>query len=173
MLEIYAKYVAIPEDDLAFIQRLKNEPEISPEELQRLGRIAKELMEGVPGKNSNGFAVAQRDGGKEKPGGIDFRALQPQTLSSITGLIGTFETTRASIADTDAECARLDKLCSMGVMPSAERVKEFAAACYKKGELALYTNKMLRLVSALVREDETSDRTTEEDITAMLGLFAL
>ncbi|MGE5309446.1 MAG: hypothetical protein ACM3OC_10215 [Deltaproteobacteria bacterium] len=121
-------------------------------------------------------AVEQKAGDAEKapqkPGGIDFRALpinyQPVT-DSLIKLIGNVPA--GSIGNLDSELKQLRKSLKMGRIPSTQRIKEYLAACYTKGELSDRADAVIACIGEIMRIQEEQYVRTEQVLKDMLALL--
>jgi hypothetical protein len=107
-------------------------------------------------------------------GGIDFRALpiavQPRIADFVKEL-GAMPT--PEIADLNAEWERIEKVLQLSASPSLDRLKEYIAVCYKRGELKGRAQDILVCVSGIIRQEEQESRQTEQELKDMLALLSL
>lgn len=111
-----------------------------------------------------------------KPGGIDFRVIPmiTQPMGNFSGLNFSLpKLSSSSIANInlDEELNQIQNMLKAGITPSGERLKEYVAACYQKGELALHMDEIVAsLVDICKLEEEKVDPTTNELKELMLIL---
>ncbi|MGE5308289.1 MAG: hypothetical protein ACM3OC_04330, partial [Deltaproteobacteria bacterium] len=119
-----------------------------------------------------------RDGGKaladEGKGGIDFRALPIGIQANAAAFMAQLNSMNIpEIADLNAEWQRIEGVMRISAAPSLERIKEFLAACCRKGELKGRSADVLLCVSRMVRQDELESRETDKDVKTMLAVLSL
>ena len=113
----------------------------------------------------------RRDGGAMAPGGVDFRQL-PASIAGVEckALFGGISP-RVAGMDIDAEWTKIQTMVNRGILPSCQRVREYAGACYTKGVLPGRSRELLSCVAAVLRMEETKDMPTEpvfKDLLAVL-----
>jgi|GEM_PF-2803296 len=105
----------------------------------------------------------------QAPGGIDFRALPARMAGpDLTTLFGALPRSAAS-RDIDAEWSRLQAMVNRGVLPSCQRVKEYAGACYFKGTLAARSPALLSFVAECLKLEESGGCATDPVIKDLLA----
>ena len=105
-------------------------------------------------------------------GGIDFRALpiatQPMGEALMREIINM---PKINISDLDQEWAGIQKMVESESAPSLQRVKEFLAACYQRGELKQRADKVLASLAGILRIEEDECRATQPEMRVMLALL--
>ena len=101
------------------------------------GYLAGETASETPGIVSSSLKITEKP---EVLGGIDFRSMNMlvQPAGSFSGL--DFSLPRLSRAeiesfDLDKELADIRNMAKGGIVPSGQRLKEYLAACFEKGEI--------------------------------------
>lgn len=127
-------------------------------------RIARLLRGGTSGSADGGIAAPE-------PGGIDFRSL-PASIAGVDckTLFGNLPAGAARM-NIDAEWTKLQSMVNRGILPSCQRVREYAGACYNKGILPGRSRELLSCVAAVLRMEEARDMPTEpvfKDLLAVL-----
>ncbi|MCX5707967.1 MAG: hypothetical protein NTY14_03180 [Candidatus Omnitrophica bacterium] len=128
-------------------------------------------------------ATASRKDGGEKAdvdpvnsdpkGGIDFRSLPLNIQPAVSELfLQMRQIAVPEIVDLNAEWSSIEELSRIST-PSCQRLKEYLAACYRKGELKDHSASVLSCVSKMVREDELESRDTDGDLKTMLAVLSL
>lgn len=100
-------------------------------------------------------------------GGIDFRSIPmiTQPMGSLSGL--SFNLPKVNNIDSinlNTELAQMQKMLAAGIMPSGERLKEYVAACYQKGELETYAGDIAVFLSDICKFDEERVAQTSNEV---------
>jgi hypothetical protein len=90
-------------------------------------------------------------------GGIDFRAIPmiTQPMGNLSRL--NFSLPKLSDVENinlDDELAQIQKLLQAGITPSGDRLKEYVAACYQKGELKQHLDGIVALLKDTCKLEE-------------------
>ncbi|MGE5308326.1 MAG: hypothetical protein ACM3OC_04515, partial [Deltaproteobacteria bacterium] len=110
---------------------------------------------------------AAADGGANRMGGIDLRALpsMPKTVKAVSG------SGAADIKDLGAEWARIERLANRQMIPSAERIRQFVLCCKERGELGAYAGQVLACVARILQLEEEKAESTETALKDVLILL--
>ncbi|MEW6101647.1 MAG: putative PEP-binding protein [Candidatus Omnitrophota bacterium] len=105
------------------------------------------------------------------PGGIDFRSIPMLTkpMGSLSGLSFNLPKVSSSALakiNLEKEYADIQNMLKAGIIPSGERLKEYVAACYYKGELSSHMEEIVTCLVEIFRLEEenvvTADNATKE-----------
>ncbi|OGX23116.1 MAG: triose-phosphate isomerase [Omnitrophica WOR_2 bacterium RIFCSPHIGHO2_02_FULL_45_21] len=113
----------------------------------------------------------------QKVGGIDFRVIPmlTQPMGNLSGL--SFNLPKLSNLENinlGDEFNQLQKLLAVGILPSGDRLKEYVAACYQKGEFNQYLDGIVGLVKDTCKlEEEQVAQSANELKEALLILEAI
>ena len=108
------------------------------------------------------------------PGGIDFRAIPmiTQPMGNLSGL--NFSLPHLSNLENinlNEELGQIQRMLQAGIIPSGERLKEYVAACYQKGELKEHLDGIVAsLVDTCKLEEEKAEVTSNAVKEVMLIL---
>lgn len=149
-----------PGDDNAAVYYGTADMLIDPPEIARDGGAAPQ----APGAGRRpALALPQA------PGGIDFRALPARRAGiDLAALFGGLPRSAVS-RDIDAEWARLQAMVNRGVLPSCQRVKEYAGACYSKGALPARASELLSFIADCLKLEEAGGCPTDPVIKDLLA----
>jgi hypothetical protein len=108
------------------------------------------------------------------PGGIDFRSI-PATLQPI-GNFGNLKFIAPDIRtlqkmNLDREAQALEGMLEKGILPSAQRVKEFIYACSYKKELGSRTEQLVSLLTDMCRLQEECVCESEPELRESLMII--
>ncbi|MEW6101110.1 MAG: class II fructose-bisphosphate aldolase [Candidatus Omnitrophota bacterium] len=104
-------------------------------------------------------------------GGIDFRSIQMLTkpMGSLSGLsfnLPKLSSSALAKVNLQEEYTQIQNMLKAGIIPSGERLKEYVAACYYKGELSSHMDEIVTCLVEIFRLEEenvvTADNATKE-----------
>jgi aspartate/methionine/tyrosine aminotransferase len=106
-------------------------------------------------------------------GGIDFRAIPmlTQPMGNLSGIIPSLPQLSSSPAqniDLQAELGQIQKMLAAGITPSGERLKEFVAACYQRGELKQWLDGIVMCLAELCKLEEANVEETPKEVKELL-----
>ncbi len=112
-------------------------------------------------------------GGPQKPGGIDFRALPMiiQPMGSFSGL--NFKLPQLSQAELErinvsSEIRQINNMVQSGITPSGERIKELVAACIQKNEINYQIDNLLLCLAGIFKLEEINASESSSELKESL-----
>ncbi len=140
-------------------------------EYKKLLQFAQEKITEIKSRQSDG---RNNENANTGPGGIDFRFLPivTQSVDSLKASIRGMSKSRIESINLTQEWSDIEHLIDSGITPSAERLKEYLAASYLKGNLGNDTDKIISSISDILRMQEEVCCSTEpmlKDILIVLG----
>jgi glyceraldehyde 3-phosphate dehydrogenase len=106
-----------------------------------------------------------------KLGGIDFRAIPmiTQPRGNFLGLsLSLPRLSNVENMNLSEEINEMQKMVQAGIVPSGERLKEYVAACYQKGELRQHLNGIVTFVANLCKLEEEEVVATDNGIKEVM-----
>ena len=112
--------------------------------------------------------------GPSNPGGIDFRFLPivAQSMDNLKASISAMPRSSLQRINLNQEWSDIERLVNSGIIPSAERLKEYLAVSFFKGNLDNDMEKIVSCIADILRIQEESCRATDstlKDILVVLG----
>jgi hypothetical protein len=196
--ELSARYVDWSESLVKNRERFKNEQDIFTSFVEPLLREATRKFSSVEtshGEDNNDQSLGPKQGSSgvddsrslnsvsqvtKNPGGIDFRFL-PIVIQSMDNLrvsiqgqspTGTVPVERYARINLTQEWSDIERLVNSGITPSAERLKDYFAVSYFKGNLDSDRERIVSCISDILRMEEVSCSLTDptlKDILVVLG----
>ena len=110
----------------------------------------------------------------ERVGGIDFRTITMITkpMGSLSGL--KFSLPKLSNVDSinlDNELSQIQNMLKAGITPSIERLKEYVAACYQKGQLRKHLGGIVNCLVDTCKLEEEKVAESTADLKELLLLI--
>ncbi|MFA5092585.1 MAG: hypothetical protein WC543_01395 [Candidatus Omnitrophota bacterium] len=104
------------------------------------------------------------------PGGIDFRFLPiiTESMGSLKASMRGISLNTLQRIDLTQEWSDIERLVNSGIVPSADRLKEYFAASNLKGNLGNDMQKIVSCISDILRMEEESDTLTNPTLRDML-----
>jgi|GEM_PF-1580537 len=135
------------------------------------------LAQGADYKTALPLGSSPAQGLKQDKGGIDFRALpiaNQATLSSNTApLAGVSKATAGTAVmsniNADKEWREIQRMLDAGIIPSADRIKEYLETCCASGDFSQQVDKVLSSVADILRLEEEQALPTEEALKKILA----
>jgi|GEM_PF-3927692 len=109
--------------------------------------------------------------GVDAPGGIDFRAIPMITrpMGTLSGLsVSLPKLSNVENINLDEELRQIQKMLAAGITPSGERMKEYVAACYQKGELKTYVDGIVGCLVDICKLEEQKVAQTPKEVKELL-----
>jgi hypothetical protein len=128
------------------------------------GRHTREFLERI-------FKGAIDDLARLAPGGIDFRMIPmiTQPMGTLSGLsVSLPKLSNVESINLDEELNQIRKMLAAGITPSGERLKEYVAACYQKGELKAYVDGIVGCLVDICKLEEQNVEQTPNAVKELL-----
>jgi len=120
--------------------------------------------QGIPKPSS--LPAKPSEEGKNKLGGIDFRAMNilVQPMGNFSGLDFTLpKLNNLSSINIDEEFGKIQNMVAGGIIPSGMRIKELIAACSQKKEINSYAEEIIICLADIFKlEEESLTRSSPE-----------
>jgi hypothetical protein len=119
---------------------------------------------------------------EEKKGGIDFRSLpiMTQPMTTLQGqspikdlpiaLTGTVPVISGTVPQFDSELQQIENMVAGGMVPSADRIKDYLDKCCNAGERAFDLEKVLTCLAGIFRLEEDLVASTDPALKDILAL---
>jgi len=124
-------------------------------ERRELFEVATKLPEEAIGSPVSSPVQAQDV--SDSVGGIDFRMIPmvTQPMGNFSGLnLNLPRLSNVQNINLTKELSQMQEMVKAGIVPSGERLKEYVAACYQKGELKQQTNKLVAFMTDICKLEE-------------------
>lgn len=128
------------------------------------------LIPGAAGEPASSPVVDQKNKGLKSVGGIDFRSLPivTQAITNLNANVSSSAINNLMSVNLDEEWIQIEGMASAGIIPSAERIKEYVQSSCAQESISRDKDKIVLCISDILKQEEERGVATDATLRDVL-----